>query len=458
MTSLRARIQNEDGLAMVMAVGIMATMLVLTAIVFGSANLTGRSTSADNARKRAFEAAEAGLQATVYRLNMLAPADNRCIGGTDSSVQAPTGAACAPHTESVGNGATYTTWTTTTLAQGGTCAGLQVGTQSSIAERCVTSAGTVNGVTRRVQTRVASYATAPPFPIAGVVGLRSVIVDQSTHIMGGTGSNGQITYRNTASSTTTTYGPSAPNAIVMNNANPGVQGRRSSTQGPFVLAPVDPGSSATSSDDVRLSNALASPRVSPFDSVGNGVTWNAATRTLTLANNASVTLGGAIYNFCKLVMNNNSTITLAAGARTAIYIDSPARAGSGCPAGTGTITVTNGASLVNNSPPQPGSPYAHDSTALQLYIVGLPGVSVDFANGAAFYGTIYAPTSQLNLYNTAGTWGAVAANDVYVQNNAMFFGDANTLGITANNNGLYFRTAWRECLANAPTTDPGSGC
>jgi Tfp pilus assembly protein PilX len=459
MTRLRKHIRNEDGVAMIIVMGVMATLLVLTSVVVSSSNLVGQNTRQDTARKRAFEAAEAGLQATVYRLNMLGPANNMCIGGASETVQAPSGTTCAPYTEDLGNGASFTSWTTTTLGSGATCAGLDVGSGSSIAERCVTASGTVAGVTRRVQTRVASYDGVPLFPITGVTGLRSVFVNQNGHIVGGTGSNGQITVENNGTTSSATIGPSAPNVIVGNNGSSGPVTRRSATQGPFQLAPVDPGNSVTTNDNGRLSNAFANPPVSPYDSVSSGVTYDAATRTLALGNGESVSLGGALYNFCQLSMDNNSTITLAPGARTAIYIDSPDRAGSGCPAASGTLTMSNNTSFVNNSPPVAGSGFSHDPTALQLYVVGKANTAVTLRNNADFYGTVYAPTSLVYLWNNAGTWGAVAANDVDVLNNAVITADPNAANIrTSTGAGVYFRSAWRECLATATTTDPGSGC
>jgi hypothetical protein len=459
MTGLRNICRREDGVAMVLVMGVMATLLVLTSVVVSSSTLVGRNTSTDTARKRAFEAAEAGLQATLYRLNMLGPEGNMCIGGASHVVQAPTGVSCTPYTEDLGNGAFWTSWTTSDLPNGSMCGRLEVGSSVSIVERCVPASGTVDGVTRRVQTRVASYNGAPLFPVSGVVGLRSVYVDENADIVGGAGSNGQITVDNGAITSNVTLGPAAPDVTVGINGSTGPIFRRSAQQGPFVLAPVDPGSSVTTNDNVRLSNGAANPRISPYDSVSGSVTYDAATRTLTLDNSASVTLGGALYNFCQITMNNNSTITLAPGARTAIYIDSPERAGSGCPASSGTLTMMNNTSFVNNSPPVAGSGFAHDPTALQIYVVGKSNTTILVRNNAAFFGTIYAPTSRVHLNNNAGTWGAVSANDVELAQNGTIIADPNAQSIrTTTGGGVYFRTAWRECLATATTSDPRSGC
>lgn len=443
---------------MIVAMGILSVMLILTATVVGSTTVLGNSTSAEGRSKRAFEAAEAGLQATVYRLNMLAPLPNKCIGGPSSAIQTPSGDACAPYSQTLGNGASYTSWTTTTMSFGGSCAGSAVGSSASIAERCVTSAGTADGVTRRVQARVASYETAPPFPLAGVVGLSGVTIEEQARIVGPTGSNGTVSVGNNGSSDNVILGPAAPNPVLGGQANPGTVYRRTPSQGPFVFAPVDPGNSATVNDNGRITNGQANPRVSPFDSVTGAVTWDPAGRTLKLRNNASVTLGGGIYNFCSIEMRQGSTVTIAPGARTAIYIDSPEREGSGCAADTGTITMLQNSSFVNTSPPVAGTSFAHDPTALQLYVVGKSNTTLRIENNAAFYGTIYAPTSTVDLANNAGTWGAVSANVVKIKNNGQITGDPNAQNISISGGGIYFRTAWRECRSSSPTTDPSAGC
>ncbi|MFL5846979.1 MAG: hypothetical protein ACJ762_20035 [Solirubrobacteraceae bacterium] len=461
MTGRRLNLRSEDGVAMIVAMGVLAVMLVLSATVVSSSSLLSSGTTKETARKRAFEAAEAGLQATVYRLNMLAPSADKCIGGSTVTVQAPTGAACTPYSESLGNGATYTAWTTASLSTGGSCAGTQVGASTSIAERCVTASGTVDGVTRRVQTRVASYASAPIFPLAGVVGLSQMTFSNNVQVVGGIGSNGGIYMSNSAAVSNTTIGPSAPTPTTSNSATTGVVTRRTAAQGPFALAPVDPGNSVTVNDNGRIANALRNPPVQPADTItvnGGGVSYDATTRMLSTSGNATLTLGGGIYNFCGLSTSNNTTIRLAPGARTAIYIDSPARPGSGCAAGSGSFSMANGTAFDNTSPAVPSTGFAHDPTALQLYVVGGAGSSVNLVNNTAFYGTVYAPNSTVNLSNSGIIYGAVAAGSINMTNFAKVVADPNATSISTSGGGVYFRSSWRECRNTPTTTDPSSGC
>lgn len=467
MSGLRDRLAQERGVAMVVAMGILAVLMALGAAVLTSANNLGASTRTETARKKAFEAAQAGLEATIYRLNMLSPDDALCTGGSATggdpyAVLSPGGQLgpwCRPFTQSLGNGASYTAWTSAVLSTSnqGACGGLQVGTATSVLERCVVSRGTIDGVARRVQARIGSYAAARVFPAAGLVGTRSVQISNQGEISGVIGSNGPVSLGSGAWARGIQLGPAAPAPV-----NPGQAPvtRRTTTEGPFTLAPVDPGDTATNADgNQRLSNAQQG--IAPADIIGSGVVWNPTTRSLTLANNASVTLGGAKYNFCTLSLGNGATVRLAVGVRTAIYVDSPERPGSGCPPTSGTFSMSNGARIENTAPPASGSAYP-DPTALQVYVYGKTASDVVVANTGNFYGTLYAPRSKVVLRpsNNSTITGAVAAQDVVIGNVGAFYGDEGAARIKAANAAQqFFETSWRECRPDPVNAgNPGSGC
>jgi len=460
---------DESGVAMVVAMGVILLLTLITGVVLAASVQLSATSNTDTLRKRALEVAEAGLQATNYRLNLLAPSSSNCIGGSSETVQAPgTGSSvCPSYTESVGNSSSYTTWTTPVFSGVGTCAGVSVGTSSTVQERCVTSQGTVNGVSRRVQVRVAAYAAAPIFPVNGVIGLTSVTLDNFAGLAGTEASNGLISLNHGASATSTTLGPSAPAPSLKNGASDGTVTQRTAAQGNFVLSPVNPGNSATSNDDGRITNGLHSPPVSPSDPASGTVSFDASTRILSLSGGSTagnLTLGGAVYNFCSLTLGNGATLTLGSGVRTVIFIDSPARPGSGCPSGSGTLTEANGANITNNSPAAPGSSIAHDTTALQIYVYGWPSSFsssanvVSLGNSSSFFGTVYAPQSTISVNNSAAYYGAMAGNVVNFNNGGSFTGDNNDQLISSVPYGLYFRTAWHECLPAPTSSDPQSGC
>src|SRR5438876_1207036 len=131
------RLKSESGIAIVVALSVLTIMLLLTGVVLTSAVDLGISSNRDTRSKRAFEAAQAGLQATLYRLNMninsasgkVEELNQACIGGEHDQVEAQpslpgpgNGNSCRPYTETLGNAASYTSWTSSVFEGVGTCA------------------------------------------------------------------------------------------------------------------------------------------------------------------------------------------------------------------------------------------------------------------------------------------------------------------------------------------------
>jgi hypothetical protein len=213
----------------------------------------------------------------------------------------------------------------------------------------------------------------------------------------------------------------------------------------------------TCNDDYRISNWLNDPtgNTKPYDQ-STGVSFNAATRTLTTANNhPSLTLGGGLYNFCELDILNNATIALAPGVKTEIIIDSPDNPNSGCPAGTGSLNVKNNVTWVNPT---------NDPTALQIYVYGWNNGQnvVNLKNNGTCTCVLYAPQSTINLShssNNSDLTGAVSGNIVNVPNNFSFTYGASAGTLQSRSTGLYYRTAWAQCTPTPTTSSaPGSGC
>jgi Tfp pilus assembly protein FimT len=424
---------------MILVMLVMLVMTLLAVVALAAATQLAGNSNHDVNSKQALEAAEAGLRTATYRLSMLQPADGMCVTGV---VVSPTGGWCGPDgPEALGNGGTFTFWTSSALALG-TCAGLALQNQIALSQRCVTAIGTVNGVSRRLQTRLAAFVATPLYPLPGVIGLQSVTVAPNAHLTASVGTDGTISFGNNASASATLLGPAAtltPNV----NASPGPVTTRTAAQGPYVLANVNPGNSAAVNDNGRISSGL---------DVSVKTTYTPSTRALSLGNGGAITLGGGLYNFCSLTAANNTTIALAAGVKAQIFIDSPDDPNSGCPAGSGTLTMSNGASFVNSS---------QDPTALQIYVYGSNSNTnvVTLANNTAFYGSVYAPHSTIQLSNTANFYGAVAGNVVSINNVTNVFWDARAGTLQASTMALYYRTAWHECpLQPTSPSDPGSGC
>jgi hypothetical protein len=244
-------------------------------------------------------------------------------------------------------------------------------------------------------------------------------------------------------------GPSAPAPTVGGSSSVAQTVRHTGAQGPFVLAPVDVGNSATVNDNQRILNGLASPKVSPYDT-STGTTYVAATRTLTVG--GSITLGGGTYNFCKLTIANNGRLQIAPGAIVRVFVDSPERAGSGCAAGTGSFSAANNSTIENPS----GAPQN-----LQLYVYGFANGTnvVDFSNSGAVAAAIYAPQSQIVFKNAASVTGAIAGRRVEFKNTVAFSWSSALTELRARTLTLFYRTAWKQCTPRQTSpSDPYSGC
>ena len=475
------RLREQTGVALPTALGVLVVVGVLSASVFAVSMRLNDTSTASRDAKRALSAADAGLEAAMFRMNELGlQATSRCFTtepvlpgtGTDPETgTTPAADECAGIAEDLGNGSRYTYYVTPALDDGDVCAGLPVthtdpSGRVTVTQRCVTSIGEADGERRRVQARVASYIGSQLFPVGGILAINGLKVNNTAIVGGVLGSNGQIELGNSSEvSGGIELGEASTPPPILGSGTTlgGPVSYRSETQGAFVLAPVDMGNTATENDNGRISS------IPPKDG-GHNVSYEADTRTLTIANNGSLTLGGGTtgtYNFCKVVMGNNSYITIAVGAKVRFFLDSPDREGSGCipsgmdaedarAAGYGGMFLSQGSNFNN-----PGH-----AINFQIYMYGYNDGShtVEFNNTTAMNAAIYAPQSNLVWKNTAGITGGVAASTVEFKNSATFSWAGETGGFSLSDLrtdtvSVYYRMAWTECQrVRTTTTDPESGC
>jgi type II secretory pathway pseudopilin PulG len=438
------RLGDESGVALIAALSTLLIILVLTAAALAVSMQTNHYADRDLRNKNALEAAEAGLQIALYRLNMLQPSNSNCVG---DSVTTPSSSGwCQSSTTTLGNGSTYQYFTTPVLASG-TCAGYSVSDTSSsqdgVSDRCITAVGTSGGVTARSQIRAAAFTPREAFP-AGITGINGVTNNNNAYIGGAEASNQTIS---AANGVTISGGVElGPNGSFQGSGSPS----RTVLSSPIVLDPVFTGNSATSNDDYRITQGLDNSK---------GISFSSSTRTLTTTNShATLTLGGSVYNFCQVTISNNVTINIAPGAHVEIFIDSPYDPGSGCPIGTGTLNMANNVTWNFTS---------QDPTQLQIYVYGTPPNSggptnyVTVSNNDTCYCTLYAPWSTVYLShssNNSAMVGAVSAQYVNVSNNFNFTWSPNAGNLQVGVQGLYYRTAWAQCSATYSASNPGAGC
>lgn len=428
----------ESGIALVAVLGVMMILASLGAIAAQQASFFSTRSNYSRDQQRALAAAEAGVEVARYRVQNLTPGAGQCV---TASVVAPLASGECPSTAatSLGNGATYSY--TVSTSPNTQCGGPAV--SAGTPTRCVTSIGTVNGATRRTQERL-DGVPVPLFPLQGIFGLDSVSLGNASNgaVVGAVGSNGSISLGTGLTVNSCTTGP-AGSIQTGPNASCASQVQQAA---PFSLAAVDA--------LVVNGNSFASAAASN-NNVALGSYYTASGRTVTVNGKKTLTLPTGVYSFCSVSLGNGSTFSPAAGASVVIFIDSPLRSGSGCAAGTGTLS--SGGNVTNGSAP---------ASSFQFYVYGTgtdtatsSTASADFmlSQNATFTGTIYAPNSRVSSANQMVYNGAVAARWINFAVGSDFTADAST--DTVSIIGPYVKALYRECSpAPATASDPESGC
>jgi Tfp pilus assembly protein PilX len=513
------RAKSESGVAVIVALSVLTILLLLAGVILSSTVNLGDASKRDAMSKRAFEAAQAGLQTTLYRLNMninssggeAATLNSKCIGGENELVEEPlptTPGVCKPYTSgtgatSLGNGASFKSWTSTVFVGSGECAGEIVGESSSVAQRCVTSQGIVRQGGReakqRVQERVVSFDGRPLFEHAGVTAESAIILGNTAEVLGALYAKNEIVVQNPKPKAEAYALASGGKTVVESGASVAQLGKnlgeikewRSSP----ALPPVQPiplgGPVYTFPDgNARISNAFttctgaceAPDSFYKDNKPKEGCTaiacgWEGATRSLKLPSGYTWELSGGTYNLCNLIINGTAKLTFK--KHTVIFIDSPSDPETKCPANSGHLEISGG--FVNNTPgetcsPAPCTPLTFDTTALQIYVYGPSDVPnsnatknacltgsdltcVRISGAGEFWGTVFAPTSDVAVLNKGLTAGAIVGATVTFNNPGKFEQDHQDETITTTAKGTYYRSAWHQCKSEAPSaTKPMADC
>ncbi len=468
---LRRLAREEDGVAMVVAIGALSVLLVLSTVAFSASGGFDQSAQVDRSARTAFQSAESGLDVATYRVNNLVPLGGEELGCVDGVEEETANGSC----ESSGQQANGSSWSYEitpeltaenyqALLPGGNCAGFPIEFDSddqdtTLRSRCITATGTAFGQTRRVQARLALFTSATEdeggsalFPVGGIIGLDGVYIKNSGKFYSSVASNGQIELKNASFVTgAATLGPGAPAPVLHNNSKiHGGTVYRTAAQGPWVLAPVDIGNTATvNRNGTGIGWTLTNGAQSTYNSTYREAEFN----------NGKVTLSGGDYNFCKLAINNSTDFYVASGAKVRIFIDSPTRAGSGCRSGTGTLTVKNSFKLIGDE----------SQAQVQIYVYGgdVNGKpAVDINNSSEFHALIHAPLASVEFNNSMKFYGAINAKRVEFKNASDFYFPTNGIsGLTPDTNTpqnsltLFQRSAWRECKSEpSVAANVHSGC
>ena len=450
---MRTVIRRERGTALPIALIVLSVIAMLSAVVALSAIQSNTGSTRDRAGKAALAAANAGLQAAVYRLSETGALPADCF--TTQGVAPGAGGLCPGHTDSVGNGASYTYYVSPELGASGGCTGLYVQGPAGqpVQQRCITAIGTADGVTRRVQQRVVSYKASAPFLVSGILSLGDAKASGTFNFSGDFESNAKIDLPSSGSlnGTTIHYGPGGSAKAPACGAGCSIVAEPV----PYTVPPDDPSVYAASATPSGNNNAAIQWQPSDaYDPATRRVNESAQVGTAA----SPVVIPSGVYNFCEFKFTNKTYLALAPGAQVRIYIDSPYRSGSGCASGTGEISFSN-ATQINNPSQDPG--------ALQFYVYGDPADpsrtpvkvtnTISGAPDIPLYAQIYAPNSDFSTTNILTMVGGIVAATYTSSNTVNFTGAAGG----ASNAGAavpYYPAAWHECPHSPSGADPGSGC
>ena len=478
---MRQLLRSQDGVALPVASGMLLVIAILV-VGFFSVSLRVNDTSVeDRSSKRALAAAEAGLQMAVYRLNQLNGTDESirevsCLTGTTTPAWVlPTAGECPAITESIGNGGQYTYHVTHEGGAAGCVEHPDIPATGD--DRCVTSTGTVNGVSRRVQARVISRPLVPNFGTTGLVGKSLVYAWNSINLTTNVGSNELVKFENSVN--------------VHDNPALGVDGSILL----FTDGVYDEGGSVNVDGnggnpvEVTVPFDMPVPNFEPVEtsnnndllpnSVFDGLAAGRHRRRFKLGNSQTYTMAPGTYHFCNVELGNSASLrfTHAGGQPTRIFVDSPSREGSICegqadPAGTFgadnsvLINVDVGQReellevyLYGTDHNDTRSPY---SWCTDLNGGGLEGeCKSDFMldNSVDFYGSVYAPNSTVQAHNSVDIFGSIASDGIRFYNSINFQLTLPAIDDRIIPASAAERKGWTECRPElAVSTDPESGC
>jgi Tfp pilus assembly protein PilX len=442
-------LRRQDGIALPVVIGSLTVVTGLAVGTFAVSLESHHASSRDRDSKRALAAAEAGLQMAILKTTSLKPGAAQCVTTAVVSINQTTGECPSTLAISIGNGATYRYVVATPTS--GTCATLPGFSATAGKDRCITSIGSVNGIQRRLQMRF--YYSPPflPWANAGLVGKNKVDIGNNKIIDSAIGTNGEIILGNNSNAWEFLIPTGAPNPDVGNNATVDTQ----VAGGSAVRTPRVPTWEFPEID-------WATPRSTHHNHQLVGIPgWDG--KYLKLGQHQDITLPGGTYYMCGLDAPNGNDINVPSGQFVKLYIDSalhnPAWCNGGDPA-DGRFQIKNNGKVnplpTNDPKAEQFAMFVHGSTN---NVGDASEPDVDMNNGAAFWGTIWAPNSTISIKNNQAVSGGFTGGSIDMKNNGGFAYDADVANQALPGTASAKNLSWTECARNpSVSTDPESGC
>jgi hypothetical protein len=316
----------------------------------------------------------------------------------------------------------------------------------------IVSTGESNGVTRRVVVAAESVSGQGIFSAATVKSRENITLDSNAQIRANAATNGGMTLASNAKLCGTgSIGVGQSISLTSNAqhyADTNCTGTGTTIQKPLTLPAVNQGDAATVNDNARFFGQ-------DLRTGGSKVSWVPSTRTMSLSQNSSLTLGGQIYSFCKLTMSSNTAIYVAPGSRVTIFFDSPENCG--LPPNTVQLKLSSNSRITATDGGAANAAFlfvGSDTVPTRIEL----NSNTQVAGACEQNFVIYAPRTDFSFDSNSTYCGAVAGKSIHMDSNAkLYIDNAAKNFVLPNTAPHYEQSSFIECGGPAGTP-PDAGC
>ncbi len=453
-TKLSYIARDEEGIALIVAMGVLMVLGILGAVVAASSLDLSKSSVTDRNSKAALQAAQSGMEVARLRLTKSTTSTSAsCIDGSSLSGRLCPGVSSGSGAPGLANGEAFTYYISRVLTSAdSSCAGAAIPSDGN-SYRCITSIGTSNSVQRRVSElmKAPTPSGAPDFGNAQLYagGQISITENGKGSITGyptgaaTVGTNTGLSLTNTCTPTPNfTYdpGPGAGNTFGCGTGETIASPARTSAYPPVSNYSTYFGT--TSSNDTSLAgnndNSLLTPVFGSAANCSGGYytvqrclkDTHGFTLTLSGSNTRAGSNGIYVFNLCQISSTQLTGIVLTSGAKAIFLIDSQSRnvAGTSTPACVSalspSLTLTNNAGF---NCTKSGSVYTPgDPSALTFIDYGNSSDLISMSNSQCFSGKLIAPNSDIKFTGPTTWFGSLQTNGDVTATNGLDFHGQNT--------------------------------
>ena len=451
IASFMRRLRREEGMAVPTVLSIIGISTAFVAVAIASSINAQQGSTRDQDSKAALTAADAALSQALLRQNRYqTTASAPCIkvvgGALTTGAADPSTGWCPAVTGTVGT-TTYTYWVTPARDA-----------SNHVVPITIVGQGASDNVTRRVAVGADAISGSTLLANEGVIGQDTISLQGNPTIQVGTGTNGSVVLGGSA-----TICNNIRHGVGQSYSHSGSSGQcpgyvvteENRTLPPLTLPP----GLSTGNSNFRLvtctsPNVPAGCGLDTYSKQRNSTTpWDPTTRTISIGQNATLTMGGGDYFICRLDMANGDLI-MAAGAHIRLYFDTP----ENCGLSAGASQISAGGNGHISATAFDASTGVFDLPG--LFLLGsttIPTTATLGGNSGADELVIYAPNTDVTFQGNSTLYGALAAKTLTLGGDPTISYPNGAPPPFVDTYTTYKRNRYVECTG-AATSSPNSGC